>query len=144
MAAKTMKLDIVSAEQALFHGVVTFLSVSGNLGELGINPGHTALLTALKPGQVRAQLAEGREEIFYISGGMLEVQPELATILADTAFRAADLDEAAAKAAVEHAERVIGERKAGVEYSTALTELAEATAQLRAIQMLRKRLHGER
>ncbi len=143
MAEKTMKLDIVSAEQELFHGVVTFLSVTGNVGELGIHPGHTALLTSLKPGQVRAQLAEGREEIFYISGGMLEVQPELATILADTAFRAADLDEAAAKASVEHAERIIGERKAGVEYSTALTELAEATAQLRAIQMLRKR-HGDR
>ena len=109
------------------------------MGELGIHAGHTALLTALKPGQVRAELAEGREEIFYISGGMLEVQPNVATILADTAMRAADLDEAAAQAAVEHAEKTLGERKAGIEYSTALTELAEATAQLRAIQMLRKR-----
>ena len=86
-----------------------------------------------------SELAEGREEIFYISGGMLEVQPDVATILADTAVRAADLDEAAAQAAVEHAEKTLGERKAGIEYSTALTELAEATAQLRAIQMLRKR-----
>jgi F-type H+-transporting ATPase subunit epsilon len=144
MAEKTMKLDIVSAERELFHGSVTFLSVTGGMGELGIHPGHTALLTALKPGQVRAQLAEGREEIFYISGGMLEVQPDLATILADTAFRAADLDEAAAKAAVDHAERILVERKAGIEYSTALTELAEASAQLKAIQMLRKRHRGER
>ncbi len=139
MAEKTMQLDIVSAEKALFHGTVTFLSVTGSVGELGIHAGHTALLTALKPGQVRAELAEGREEIFYISGGMLEVQPNVATILADTAMRAADLDEAAAQAAVEHAEKALGERKAGIEYSTALTELAEATAQLRAIQMLRKR-----
>lgn len=139
MAEKTMQLDIVSAEKALFHGTVTFLAVTGGVGELGVYAGHTALLTALKPGQVRAQLAEGREEIFYISGGMLEVQPDVATILADTAIRASDLDEAAAQAAVEHAERTINERKAGIEYSTALTELAEATAQLRAIQMLRKR-----
>ncbi len=139
MAEKMMQLDIVSAEKSLFHGQVKFLSVTGTVGELGISPGHTALLTALKPGQVRAELAEGREEIFYISGGMLEVQPAVATILADTAVRAADLDEAAAQAAIEHAERSLGERKAGIEYSTALTELAEATAQLRAIQALRKR-----
>ncbi len=133
-----MKLDIVSAEKALFHGTVKFLSITGSVGELGIHPGHTALLTALKPGQVRAELTEGREEIFYISGGMLEVQPDVATILADTAVRAADLDEAAAQAAMSHAEKTLSERKAGVEYSTALTELAEAAAQLRAIQMLRK------
>src|ERR1700730_8346127 len=113
MAEKTMQLDIVSAEKSLFHGVVKFLSVTGSVGELGIHAGHTALLTALKPGQVRAELAEGREEIFYISGGMLEVQPHCAPILADTAMRAADLDEAAAQAAVEHAEKTLGERKAG-------------------------------
>lgn len=139
MTEKMMQLDIVSAEKALFHGAVKFLSVTGSVGELGIYPGHTALLTGLKPGQVRAELSDGREELFYISGGVLEVQPDLATILADTAIRAADLDEAAAQAAIDHAEKALGERKAGIEYSTALTELAEATAQLRAIQMLRKR-----
>lgn len=138
-----MQLDIVSAEKELFHGVVKFLSVTGSVGELGIHPGHTALLTALKPGQVRAELTDGREELFYISGGMLEVQPQLITILADTAVRAADLDEAAATAAMEHAEKMLGERKAGIEYSTALVELAEASAQLRAIKMLRKR-HEQR
>lgn len=144
MAEKTMKLDIVSAEKSLFHGAVKFLSVTGSAGELGIYPGHTALLTALKPGQVRAELSEGREEIFYISGGMLEIQPDVATILADTAVRASDLDEAAAQAAVSHAEKTLSERKAGAEYSTALTELAEAAAQLRAIQMLRKRSGSSR
>jgi F-type H+-transporting ATPase subunit epsilon len=138
MAEKTMQLDIVSAERELFHGTVKFLSVTGGVGELGIYPGHTPLLTSLKPGQVRAELAEGQEEFFYISGGMLEVQPKIVTILADTAVRAADLDEAAAQAAIEHAERTLTERKAGIEYSTALTELAEATAQLRAIRLLRK------
>lgn len=142
MAEKTMQLDIVSAEKALFHGVVKFLSVTGSVGELGIYPGHTPLLTSLKPGQVRAELAEGREEFFYISGGMLEVQPNIVTILADTAVRAADLDEAAAQAAIEHAEKTLSERKAGIEYSTALVELAEASAQLRAIQALRKRHHS--
>lgn len=142
MTEKIMKLDIVSAEKALFHGEVKFLAITGSVGELGIYPGHTALLTALKPGQVRIELKEGQEEVFYISGGMLEVQPEVATILADTAVRAADLDEAAAKAAMEHAEKTLHERKAGIEYSTALTELAEAAAQLRVIQSMRKRHHS--
>lgn len=136
---KTMQLDIVSAERSLFQGVVKFISVTGGIGELGISPGHTALITDLKPGQVRIESAEGKSEVFYISGGMLEVQPDIVTILADTAVRAGDLDEAAAKAAIEHAEKMLNERKAGIEYSTALTELAEATAQLRAIQALRKR-----
>lgn len=142
MTEKTMQLDIVSAEKALFHGDVKFLAITGSAGELGIYPGHTALLTALKPGQVRVELKEGQEEIFYISGGMLEVQPDVATILADTAVRADDLDEAAAQSAMEHAEKILTERKAGLEYSTALTELAEATAQLRVIKAMRKQRHS--
>jgi F-type H+-transporting ATPase subunit epsilon len=142
MTEKTMTLDIVSAEKALFHGTVKFLAITGSVGELGIYPGHTALLTALKPGQVRVELKDGQEEVFYISGGMLEVQPEVATILADTAMRAVDLDEAAAQAAMEHAEKALSERKAGIEYSTALTELAEAAAQLRVIKSMRKRHHS--
>lgn len=137
--ADTMELDIVSAEASIFNGAVTFLAVTGKSGELGIYPGHTALLTSLKPGQIRATLSDGKEEVFYISGGMLEVQPDAVTVLADTAVRAGDLDEAAAEAAKERAEKVLTEQKSGVEYSRALTELAEAAAQLRAIEALRKR-----
>lgn len=136
---KTMELDIVSAEASIFKGPVTFLVVTGKSGELGIYPGHTALLTSLKPGQIRASLEENRQEVFYISGGMLEVQPDAVTVLADTAVRAGDLDEAAAAAAKERAEKILEKQKSGVEYSRALTELAEAAAQLRAIEALRKR-----
>ena len=115
------------------------LSVTGKMGELGIHPGHTALLTALKPGQVHAILEDGSEEVFYISGGMLEVQPTMVTILADMAARAEDLDEAAAEAASARASNLIAQTKAGIEYSKALAELAQAMAQLRAIDMIRKR-----
>lgn len=139
MTIETMELDIVSAEASIFTGVVKEVVVTGSIGELGIYPGHTALLTSLKPGQVRALSAEGEEEVFYISGGMLEVQPTSVSVLADTAIRATDLDEAAAEAAKEHAEKLISEQAAGIEYSTAISELAEAAAQLRAIQMLRKK-----
>lgn len=136
---KTMELDIVSAEASIFNGHVVFLAVTGKSGELGIYPGHTALLTALKPGQIRATLEGDAQEIFYISGGMLEVQPTAVTVLADTAVRAGDLDEAAAQAAKERAEKILTEQKSGIEYSRALTELAEAAAQLRAIEAIRKR-----
>lgn len=138
MAQKTMQLEIVSAEAAIFTGMAEQIIVTGSVGELGIYPGHTALLTSLKPGQIRATLEDGKEEVFYISGGMLEVQPESVTVLADTALRAGDLDEAAAMAAKEDAERRVKDQKAGLEYSKAMTELAEAAAQLRAIQMIRK------
>lgn len=134
---KCMDLDIVSAEASIFQGKVQHLSVTGSLGELGIHPGHTALLTALKPGQILAILENGKEEIFYMSGGMLEVQPQAVTVLADTAHRAVDLDEAAANAAKDRAEKLLSEHKSGVEYSKALVELAESMAQLRAIQKLR-------
>lgn len=135
---KTMQLEIVSAERAVFSGVVQMIAITGTVGELGIYPGHRQLLTSLKPGQLKAILENGKEELFYISGGMLEVQPSSATILADTALRAADLDEAAALAAQEEATRLLADKKSGMEYSRAMTELAEAAAQLRAIQMLRK------
>jgi len=138
MAQKTMQLEIVSAEAAIFTGAVEQIIVSGSMGELGIYPGHTALLTSLKPGQICATLEGGKEEVFYISGGMLEVQPESVTVLADTALRAADLDEAAAMSAKEDAERKVKDQKAGIEYSKAMTELAEAAAQLRAIELIRK------
>ena len=138
MSAKTMQLEIVSAEQALFSGRVQAVMATGTVGELGIYPGHSPLLTSLKPGQIRAILADGREEVFYMSGGMLEVQPEIVTVLADTALRAADLDEAAALAAKELAVKKLSEQKSGIEYSRALTELAEAAAQLKAIDVIRR------
>lgn len=137
--AKVMKLDIVSAEKALFSGKVQRVEVTGSMGELGIHPGHTPLLTALKPGQVFATLEDGHEEVFYMSGGMLEVQPEIVTVLADVAQRATDIDEAAAVAAKERAEQLIESKKASVDYAEALVELANAMAQLRAIKHLRDR-----
>ena len=143
MASKTMELDIVSAEAELFSGTVSLLIVTGSLGELGIHPGHTPLITSLKPGQIRAQLEDGTTEVFYISGGILEVQPNAVTVLADTALSAADLDEAAVLAAKERAEKILEKQKAGIEYSKALTELAEVAAQMRAIQMIREKFKGK-
>lgn len=139
MAQTTMELDIVSAEASIFKGQVQFLMVTGSSGELGIHPGHTALLTSLKPGQITATLEDGTQEVFYIRGGMLEVQPDSVTVLADTAARAADLDEVAAQAALEHAQKMLDQQQSEIEYSKAITELAEAAAQIRAIQSLRKR-----
>lgn len=138
MSAKTMQLEIVSAERALFSGRVRSLVATGSVGELGIYPGHTALLTSLKPGQIFVTMEDGREEVFYMSGGMLEVQPEIVTVLADIAVRAADLDEAAAMAAKEQAQKRLSEQKSGIEYSRALSELAEAAAQLKAIETIRR------
>lgn len=138
--ATTMHVDIVSAEAAIFSGFAERISVTGIIGELGILPGHTPLLTAIKPGQVRITRQQGEEELYYVSGGMLEVQPDVVTILADTVTRASDLDEAAAIAAQEKAEKSLSEHKAGIEYSKAITELAEAAAQIRTIQQLRKKI----
>ncbi|OGT53575.1 MAG: F0F1 ATP synthase subunit epsilon [Gammaproteobacteria bacterium RIFCSPHIGHO2_12_FULL_41_15] len=139
----SMQLDIVSAEANIFKGIVKSITVTGSLGQLGIHPGHTALLTALKPGQLKAILENDKEEIFYLSGGMLEVQPESVSVLADTALRADDIDEAAAEAAKERAEKALAEHRADMEYSAALSELAQAAAQLEAAKMLRK-LKGKR
>src|SRR3990167_6698518 len=124
--AKLLELDIVSAESSIFHGKVKYVIATGNMGVLGIHPGHTPLLTALKPCKIKVELEDGKEDVFYMSGGMLEVQPESVTVLADTALRAADLDEAAAVAAMQRAEKVLSEHKAGIEYSTAMAELVEA------------------
>lgn len=139
---ETMELDVVSAEAAIFKGAVSHVVITGADGELGIFPGHTALLTSVKPGQIRAKSPQGDEEIFYISGGMLEVQPDSVTILADTAARASDLDEAAAMAAKEQAERLLKDKSSGLEYSKALIELAQAAAKLRAIQLTRSSGRG--
>lgn len=140
MSTKTMGLEIVSAEAQVFSGIAERVEVTGGMGELGIYPGHTALLTSLKSGQVRAQLQGGEQEVFYINGGVLEVQPEVITILADTAARAEDLDEAAALAAKEQAEKAIEDKRSELEYTKAVAELAEAVAQIRAIQSLRKKI----
>src|SRR5262245_61021828 len=134
--AMTFHLNIVSAEAAIFTGLAEMIVVTGVLGELGILPGHTPLITSLKPGFVRVIKQGGQEEVFYISGGILEVQTSIVTVLADTAIRAEHLDEAAAIEAKKHAEMTLANQTAEFEYSRALTELAEAAAQLRAIQQL--------
>lgn len=136
----TIHCDIVSAEAEIFSGEVTMVVVTGEEGELGIAPRHAPLLTRLKPGQVRVMLPEGGEEFYYISGGMLEIQPHVVTVLSDTALRASDLDEAAALKAKEEAERAIADRSADMEVAQAQAQLAEAMAQLAALERLRKQL----
>jgi F-type H+-transporting ATPase subunit epsilon len=136
--AMTMHVDIVSAEEEIFSGPSEMVFASGVMGELGILPRHTPLLTKLRPGEVRIRTPEGEELFYYISGGMLEVQPHVVTVLADTAIRAKDLDEAAALAAKERAEQDIKNKVSEFEYAKAQAQLAEAVAQLRAIQKLRE------
>ncbi|CDZ76188.1 F-ATPase epsilon subunit [Legionella massiliensis] len=138
--AITMHLDIVSAEQEIFSGVVEMVIATGELGEVGITPGHAPLLTILKPGEIRVNLQNDRQEIYYVSGGMLEVQPYYVTVLADTVERAEDLDEAAVIAAKARAEEAISNKSSDVDYSIAAAELARAAAQIRAIQKVRKNL----
>ncbi len=138
----TVHCDIVSAEEALFSGVVEMVVASGQLGELGINYGHTPLLTALKPGPVRLIKQHGEEEVFYLSGGYLEVQPHTITILADTAQRAHDIDEAAALEARKQAEIDMKNQSSEVDYSRAAARLVEATARLRTVEELRRRASG--
>ena len=140
--AITTHLDIVSAEQEIFSGIVEMVVATGELGEIGIAPGHAPLLTILKPGEIRITLPGGQEEIYYVSGGMLEVQPFYVTVLADAVQRADSIDEAAALAAKARAEEAIANKDADLDYSVAATELARAVAQLRAIQKLRKNLHS--
>tara|TARA_Y100000588_G_scaffold376577_1_gene454556 strand:- start:964 stop:1401 length:438 start_codon:yes stop_codon:yes gene_type:complete len=138
--AITMHLDIVSAEKEIFSGVVESLVASGEIGELGVVPGHAPLLTVLKPGEIRVTHQGGQEEIFYVSGGMLEVQPHHATVLADAVERAENLDEAAALAAKLRAEEAIANKDSEMDYTLAATELARAVAQIKAIQKFRKNM----
>ncbi len=137
--AMTVHVDIVSAESEIFSGTATMVHASGVMGDLGIMPRHAPLLTKLKPGEVRVERPDGEEEHYYISGGMLEIQPHVITVLADTAVRAKDLDEAAAVKAKERAEQALKDRKGEIEIAEAQRELAEAIAQLQAIQKLRKK-----
>jgi F-type H+-transporting ATPase subunit epsilon len=134
----TIHVDIVSAEAAIHSGKAAMVYAPGEMGELGIAPRHTALITRLKPGDVRVENENGEIEHFYVSGGMLEVQPHVVTVLADTAIRARDLDEAAAVEAKRRAEDALAGKAAEFEYAKAQAELAEAVAQLRAIEKLRK------
>jgi len=138
MAAMTVHLDVVSAEEKIFSGRVETIQVTGSEGELGIYPGHAPLLTTLKPGMVRLVKQHGHEEMIYIAGGVLEVQPGNVTVLADTAVRAEELDEEAALEAKRRAEEHIANPGADFDYAEAATELAAAVAQLRLIQKLRK------
>lgn len=137
--AITMKLDIVSAEREVFSGYVQFVVVTALLGEIGIKPGHAPLLTQIKPGEITVTHEDGHEEIFYVSGGMLEVQPYSTTILADAVERAESLNEAAAMQAKREAEEAMQKRDSEIDYSKAATELARAVAQIRAIQKIRKK-----
>jgi F-type H+-transporting ATPase subunit epsilon len=137
----TMHVDVVSAEEEIFSGPATMLFAPGVMGDLGIMPRHQPLLTRIKPGEVRIQTAESEEEqIIYVSGGMLEIQPGAVTVLADTATRAHDIDEAAALEAKERAEKLLEDQKDDVDYAAASAELAEAMAQIQAVQRLKKKL----
>lgn len=138
--AMTLHLDIVSAEKQLFSGPVELVVTTGDLGELGIKPGHAPLLTSLGIGEVRIILPGGEEEIYYISGGMLEVQPLSVTVLADVVERANNLDEAAALKAKQKAENLLTGRKEEFDYTQAQLELAQAVAQIKAIRHLRKKV----
>ena len=136
----TIRVDIVSAEAEIFSGDATMVVATGEIGELGITPRHAPLITRLKPGHVDVVLAAGERQQFYISGGILEVQPQVVTILADTAARAADLDEAAALRAKEEAEAALANRGEQLDVAEAQAKLAEALAQLQALERLRKTL----
>ena len=138
--ATTVQCEIVSAEDEIFSGEIQFVSVTGSLGELGIYPGHTPLLTELKPGPVELRKQNGEHEIFYVSGGFFEVQPSKVIVLADTALRADDLDEAAAEQAKQEAEKTIGDNASQIEFATAAAQLAEATAQIRTLQLIKRKL----
>ena len=136
----TIRVDIVSAEAEIYSGEATLVVATGELGELGIAPRHAPLITRLKPGQVRVIAENGEEQFFYVSGGILEVQPSVVTILADTAMRAKDIDENAARHAKEEAERILANRGEAMEVAEAQAQLAMAIAQLEALERLRRTL----
>ncbi|WP_159822394.1 F0F1 ATP synthase subunit epsilon [Colwellia sp. 20A7] len=139
MALLTVNLDVVSAQESLFSGNIKSLQITGSEGELGILPGHAPLLTSLKPGMALITKKDGSEEVIYLSGGMLEVQPNHVTVLADVATRAGDLDEQAAIEAKKRAEENMNASGIDVDYAAVAAELARAVAQLRVIQVTNKR-----
>jgi F-type H+-transporting ATPase subunit epsilon len=140
--AISVHCDVVSAEESIFSGVVEFAVFPGESGELGILPRHTPLITRIKPGTIRLKvLGQADYELVYVSGGMLEVQPDMITVLADTAIRAHDLDEAKALEAKKRAEEALSNRNSEMDYAAAEAELAQAVAQLHAIARLKKNIH---
>lgn len=139
ISSATVHVEVVSAEASIFSGEAKFVALPGEAGELGILPRHTPLITRIKPGAVRIERPDGGEELVFVAGGILEVQPGTVTVLADTAVRAHDLDEAAALEAKQRAEAVMENRQGEFEYATASAELTEAMAQLQTIQRLRRR-----
>jgi len=136
----SVQCDIVSADESLFSGSVSMIIATGSLGEMGITPGHAPLLSDLNPGPVRLLKDGEEEEIYYLSGGYIEVQPTSVSILADKAVRAGDIDEAAANEALKLAEQTITNQSGEIDYSKAAAQLAEATAQLRTVDKLRKKM----
>ncbi len=135
----TIQVDVVSAEEAIFTGLAKFVALPGESGELGILPGHTPLITRIKPGAVRIQPENGEEELVFVAGGILEVQPHKITVLADTATRGHDLDEAKALEAKRLAEEAMANRTSDIDFARAQSEFAIAAAQLAAITKLRKK-----
>jgi len=139
--AMTFHVDVVSAEEEIFSGAVEMLFAPGEMGELGILPRHSPLLTSLKPGELRLQLPDGDDLFIFVSGGMLEVQPHVVTVLSDTAVRAKDIDEAAALEAKEKAENALKDQKGEIDFALAESQLAEAVAQLHMLKKMKSKAH---
>lgn len=137
--AETIKVDIVSAEKSIYSGEAAMVFAPASQGEVGIAPGHSALLTKLGPGEVRLRLPDGKEDAYYVSGGILEVQPYIVTVLSDTALRAHDIDEAAALKAKEEAEKALHDKESEIDYGAAQAALAEAVAQIETLRRMRNR-----
>ena len=137
--ASTIQVDIVSAEEQIFSGEAQMVYAPAVMGEIGVAPRHTPLISPLKPGEVRLDMGDGKEEFFFVSGGILEVQPHMVTVLSDTAIRAHDLDEAAALEAQKRAEAALVDQRSDLDVAKAKAELAAAAAQIAAIKKLRKR-----
>jgi len=137
--ATTVHVDIVSAEKEIFSGVAEMIFAPAELGEVGIAPGHAPLISKLNVGEVRVKVSETETQEFFVSGGLLEIQPHLVTVLTDTAIRAKDIDEAAALEAKAKAEEALNDKSGKIDYATAQAQLAEAMMQLRALDRIRKR-----
>lgn len=143
--AKTMGLNIVSVEETMYSGYVQYLSVTGEQGSLGVYPGHTPLLSGIRPGQIYMVDQEGTKDIYYISGGLVEIQPDVVTILADTVLRAEDIDEAAAEQARDHAKNLMSNKKPQqADYQEAYAQLQEASARIRALKDLQHYVKHDR
>ena len=136
--AMTIHVDIVSAEKEIYSGPAEMVFAPAELGEVGITPRHTPFMAKLRPGSVRVQ-SGGEEQVFYVSAGLLEVQPHVVTVLAETALRAKDIDQAAALQAKEHAERALADKKSEIDYAQAQSELAQSIALLRTLEKARKK-----